>query len=94
MGRKKTGGEKETQRGIEIHRVGQRLKKTQTHTNNTHHTHTYTHTRGEGQAETWRISKFLMISPVPLFSAPWISFRGEDVGALLPTPGLSKDGES
>ncbi|XP_043755761.1 IgG receptor FcRn large subunit p51 isoform X3 [Cervus elaphus] len=26
--------------------------------------------------------------------APWISFRGEDVGALLPTPGLSKDGES
>ena len=32
--------------------------------------------------------------PVPLFSAPWISFRGEDVGALLPTPGLSKDGES
>ncbi|XP_042086622.1 IgG receptor FcRn large subunit p51 isoform X2 [Ovis aries] len=26
--------------------------------------------------------------------ASWISFRGEDVGALLPTPGLSKDGES
>ncbi|XP_024624229.1 IgG receptor FcRn large subunit p51 isoform X1 [Neophocaena asiaeorientalis asiaeorientalis] len=26
--------------------------------------------------------------------APWISFRGDDVGALLPTPGLSKEAES
>ncbi|XP_033273107.1 IgG receptor FcRn large subunit p51 isoform X4 [Orcinus orca] len=25
---------------------------------------------------------------------PWISFRGDDVGALLPTPGLSKEAES
>ena len=36
----------------------------------------------------------LRFTPVPLFSAPWISFRGEDVGALLPTPGLTRyDGE-
>ena len=41
-GERKLEGRKRL-RGIEIHNVGQRLKKTQTHTNNTHHTHTYTY---------------------------------------------------
>ncbi|XP_006208516.2 IgG receptor FcRn large subunit p51 [Vicugna pacos] len=39
-----------------------------------------------GGALLWRRRKGL--------PAPWIAFRGDDIGALLPTPGLSKDAES
>uniref|UniRef100_A0A8C3YE82 Fc gamma receptor and transporter n=1 Tax=Catagonus wagneri TaxID=51154 RepID=A0A8C3YE82_9CETA len=40
-----------------------------------------------GGALLWR----RMRSGLP---APWISFHGDDVGSLLPTPGLSKDVET
>lgn len=75
--------ETETQRGTETCEVGQRLGKTEGHTH-----------VGEGQSGTRRISELLMTSPLPLSAAPWISLRGDDVGALLPTPGLPKDADS
>lgn len=52
---------------------------------------------GEGQSGTpgdFRDSHDLP-HPLPLPSAPWMSLRGDDdVGALLPTPGVPKDADS
>ncbi|XP_077887765.1 IgG receptor FcRn large subunit p51 isoform X6 [Ictidomys tridecemlineatus] len=34
-----------------------------------------------------------LAQPLTVELAPWISFRGDDVGALLPTPGLPEDAD-